>query len=127
MQAVMQAIRARKPALCALMLSVFVGALVGCGGGGRSGSSAKDLARQRTIATTRIARSIFAVAGLGRRATGNNPMPMGSMPMGRRAALLLSALRRGRDVQQGLDEGTGLYYTMTTNADGSGRQDLFTD
>lgn len=122
----MLAIRAVRPALCAVVTVVVIG-LAGCGGGGRNGSSAKDLARQRAIATTRIARSIFAVAGIGRRATGSDPMPMGSMPTRGRITLLLSALHRGRDVQQGLDEGTGLTYTMTTNPDGSGRQDLFAD
>src|SRR5262249_19243427 len=41
--------------------------------------------------------------------------------------LLLAALHRSREVQQGQDEETKLYYALTVNDDGSGRQDLFVD
>lgn len=112
--------------LCALML-------VGCGGGGsKKGESAKALARQRLVATARIARHTLAMAGLGRRVSTRAPR----IGLGNRAAqLLLHRFSRSGGTggnttpapQQGQDEETGLYYTLTLNADGSGVQDLFTD
>src|SRR5579872_3755886 len=99
--------------------------LAGCGGGGGSPASTQSkqsLARQRAIETARLNRAILAVAGLSRqvtRAPGSG--------MTRRLAILLSALHRSRDVFQGFDPDTGLYYTVTVNPDGSGREDLFLD
>jgi hypothetical protein len=94
--------------------------LFGCGGGG--GSSRNARVQERAIATTRNSRALFAIAGLGMKGT-RAPHPK----MGRRAGLLLSVLRHTRAVPSGYDEELKLYYTVTLNADGSGRQDLFTD
>jgi hypothetical protein len=44
-----------------------------------------------------------------------------------RLRAIASALRRSRAALEGQDRETGLYYAMSINADGSGRQDLFTD
>lgn len=103
-------------------LAVF--ALIGCGGGSGSTTSndAKSVARKRMIATTRVARNIFAMAGFAQRVS-RAP----SANTTHRIQMLLAALQRRRDVQRGKDADTGLYYALTINADGSGRQDLFTD
>ena len=106
----------------AVICVLFSMALFGCGGGG--GAIGGSRARERAIATTRNARTTFAVAGLGR--TG--AITRATRPkMGSRAQILLASLQRKRDVPQGYDEGTQLYYTVTLNSDGSGRQDLYTD
>jgi hypothetical protein len=47
--------------------------------------------------------------------------------MGRRAQAALSTQQKHRETTQGQDEDTKLYYRITQNADGSARQDLFTD
>ncbi len=101
--------------------------LTGCGGGGgSSGTSAtptaKSQVRQRVIACARLTRAALAIVGLGkmitRTAGGRRP---------RLISLLLPAFHHTRDVVQGYDGDTQLYYTLTFNADGSGRMDLSTD
>lgn len=96
----------------------------GCGGGSSSSSNTmtKVVIRQRTIASARLMRAIFALAGLGK------PVTRGAA--GRRehrAGIAVAALRQSRDVAQGVDDGTKLTFTRTVNADGSGREDLFAD
>lgn len=71
-----------------------------CGGGSSNKSALpKVVIRERAIASARLMRAIFAVA----------------------------ALRHSRDVTQGVDDGTKLTFTRTVNAEGSGREDLYTD
>lgn len=96
-------------------------ALFGCGGGGGS-SRNSSLVQSRAIATTRNSRALFAIAGLGMKGT-RAP----HAKMGRRADVLLAALKHTRASSAGYDEELRLYYTATVNADGSGRQDLFTN
>ncbi|HZT43579.1 MAG TPA: hypothetical protein VFA07_15550 [Chthonomonadaceae bacterium] len=115
-------------ALAALVLF----ALVGCGGGSSSSSgSSKASTRQRLIATTRVFRDVYAMAGLARRGTSTSSSKAtsraSSRTVSRRVAFLLSALHGTRGVQQGLDPDTSLTYRLTVNSDGSGREDLFTD
>lgn len=107
--------------------SSFVLLLTGCGGGGHSGS--KSLARQRAVTSTRVMRATMAVAGFGKKLTRAAPATLngGRVGMGSRVPVLLAALRRTRATDQGQDASTGLYYVLTVNDDGSGRQDLFTD
>src|SRR2546427_781578 len=96
----------------------------GCGGGGGSPTNnARAVARAREIATTRLARATLAVAGLGRNVLTRSVGVRGS----RRAALILAALRGGRATTVGFDADSALYYTLTINADGSGKQLLFSD
>src|SRR5690242_1008742 len=106
---------ARRFALFVLPLAAL---LVGCGGGGSSssGKMSRGTARERAIATARLTRSTFSIAGFGRRITRAS----GSS----RLRLILGSIRGSRDVPPGFDKETGLYYTLTTNSDGSGRQDL---
>ncbi len=98
--------------------------LAGCGGGGGGSAqhvtSTKSVARARIIATTRVTRATFAIAGIAKKIT-RAPQ----IGMGQRVALLLAALRRTRSVTQGLDPETGLYYVLNINADGSGREDMY--
>src|SRR5262245_21319743 len=94
--------------------------LFGCGGGG--GSSRSALVQSRAIATTRNSRALFAIAGLGMKGT-RAPHSR----LGRRAEVLLGALKHTRAGASGYDEELKLYYTAMLNADGSGRLDLFTD
>jgi hypothetical protein len=111
--------------LCVALLLCAVG-VVGCGGGGGSSSSAKSSANKttatnRVVATCRIEQATFAIVGLGR------PITRTARPrLGLQGLVALS--RRGtRDVTQGQDSGTKLYYTRTINTDGSGELDLFLD
>lgn len=98
--------------------------LIGCGGGNGGSGISREQVQFRAIATTRNARSTFAIAGLARTGVTRRP---GQVRMGRRAAIFLTALRRTRSVTQGFDEGTQLHYTVTLASNASGRQDLFTD
>jgi hypothetical protein len=103
-------------------LIVCMALLVGCGGGGGSpAGNSKATARKRVVATTRIEQATFAIVGLGR--------PITRAPRPRLGLIALIPRSRGvaRDVVQGQDAGTGLYFTRTINADGSGRLDLFLD
>ncbi len=103
-----------------LLVIVLIG-IFGCGGGGSSSKLARATARERAIASARLMRGTFAVAGIGRtitRAT-NTFRP--------RLRLLLAALRPARDTPPDLDPGTGLFFVTALDADGSGRQDLFVD
>ena len=112
-----------------LILAALVSfALIGCGGGSSSSAGgSKAATRQRVIATTRVFRDVYAMAGLARRGASTSSSRAASRGMSRRVAFLLSALRGTRGVQQGQDPDTGLYYRLTVNSDGSGREDLFTD
>ncbi len=92
----------------------------GCGGG--SGQSGGNRSRPLLIATTRVTRAQVAMAGLAVRINRSH-----SPAMGHRAAVLLRALQRKRDVEQGQDEDTGLYYALNVQEDGSGSQNLFLD
>jgi hypothetical protein len=97
--------------------------LVGCGGGGSSSNSSnsKATAKARVVATCRIEQATFAIVGLGR------PITRTAKPrLGLQGLVPLSRGAR-RDVVQGQDAGTKLYYTRTINADGSGQLDLFLD
>lgn len=94
--------------------------LCGCGSGGSSNLGSR--VQERAIATTRNSRALFAIAGLGMKGT-RAP----HSKMGRRADVLLSALTHTRADSSGYDDELKLYYTITLNADGSGRQDLFAD
>lgn len=92
----------------------------GCGGGGSGERSAKAIARKRAIASARLARGTFAVAGIGRtvgRAAAFRP----------RLRLILALIKGGRESPPDLDPGTGLYFVKTVDVDGSGREDLFSD
>ena len=95
--------------------------LCGCGGGGGS-SRVSSRVQQRAIATTRNSRALFAIAGIATKGTR-----AAHIKMGRRAEVLLSALKHSRADLSGYDEELKLYYTAAINADGSGRQDLFAD
>ncbi len=110
---------------CLRLLCLLLGAvtMVGCGGGSsKSPAMSRSTVRERAIATTRVARATFALAGLGRHITRAPHTGMG------RTALFLAALHHTRDaVTEGKDADTGLFFTLTTAADGSGQQNLFTD
>ncbi len=110
--------------LCIMLLLGTVG-LVGCGGGGSStsskGAASKATAKNRVVATCRIEQATFAIVGLGRPITRTAKPRLGLLG-------LVPLSRRGtRDVTQGQDDGTKLYYTRTINADGSGQLALFLD
>ena len=116
--------------------------LVGCGGGGGSSSSSKKAINPKTrlIESTRLSRAILAVTGLGRTITrAATPPIQKKWSMSGRISLFFNT---AAGAQQGsartapptapaappaLDPGTGLYYTTTVNADGSGEQFLFVD
>ena len=109
-----------------LYLAVVVCAIAcaGCGGGSGSpakGVSSKTTAKVRVVATARIEQSVFAVIGLGRPITRTTKPRLGLL------GLIPLSRRVSRDVVQGQDTGTGLYYTRTINADGSGQLALFLD
>jgi hypothetical protein len=114
----------RGPVFAAAACLLATLSLTGCGGGnGNSPNSARAQARAREIATTRLIRTTLAVSGLGRKLFTRSVGVRGS----RRVSFILAALHGGRATQTGLDPDTGLYYTLTTNVDGSGSQLLFTD
>ncbi len=94
--------------------------LAGCGSASKQ--SSRSQARSRAAASARLTRATFAIAGLGMRVTRSTG-PRGSA----RLRAISSALKRSRSALEGQDRETGLYYAMTVNPDGSGRQDLFTD
>jgi hypothetical protein len=92
-------------------------------------SSSKAIAKQRAVDAMRITRATLAIAGFARRVTRS-----ASAPMGNRVSLWLSAIQHRRASSLNstptapvLDTDTGLYYTITVNADGSGQEDLFVD
>ena len=95
--------------------------LSGCGGGG-GGSTSRSRVQERAIATTRNSRALFAIAGVWMK----GPLAPHSK-LGRRAEVLLGARNHTRTAASGYDDELKLYYTAVLNADGSGRQDLFTD
>lgn len=111
------------------LAALILFALVGCGGGSSTTSAGNSMSRtqQRVIATTRVFRNVFAMAGLARRGASTSVSSPSGRGMSRRVVFLLSALHGTRGVQQGQDVDTGLYYRLTVNSDGSGREDLFTD
>jgi hypothetical protein len=91
--------------------------LAGCGGGGSSQSASspsRETARLHTLAAARTTRNKIAFTNLSFRA--------GQAVIARtRSATSSRAAVTGQDIP------TQLYYTLTTNADGSGKYDLFTD
>ena len=114
------------------ILFFTLAALLGAGCQGTSSpccsTNTKAAARQRAVSTMRLTRASLAVAGLGRQIT-RAPSPARQARFG----VWLAAVRRHRDaaapapVPPTPDPDTGLYYTLTVNADGSGQQNLFTD
>jgi len=112
-------------------LLLGIALMTGCNGGSSCCSStSKATAKERVVATMRITRATFAVAGFARR-VARSPSP----GMGNRIGVWLAAIRSHRDASPlpptpsppVLDKDTNLYYTLTVNSDGSGRQDLFVD
>jgi hypothetical protein len=111
--------------LWTLALAAVGWALAGCGGGGGSSATASSnrlsraTLRKRAIASARLTRGAFAIAGIGRTITRS--------PGARTTRLhtTLGAIRRTRDTPPDLDPGTGLYFVTQTDLDGSGREDLF--
>ncbi len=91
--------------------------LAGCGGGGSSQSASspsRETARLHTLAAARTTRNKRAFASLS--------FSAGQAVINRtRSAMSSLAAVTGQDAP------TQLYYTLTTNADGSGKYDLFTD
>ena len=96
-------------------------------------NNTKATARQRAVGTMRLTRASLAVAGLARRITR---APTRSRQA--RFGVWLAAVRRHREAAPPVpsppdpatptpDPNTGLYYTLTVNADGSGQQNLFAD
>jgi hypothetical protein len=106
------------------LVVIVLGALlaVGCGGGSGSRDLSKATVRARAIASLRITRATFAIAGLSRKAT-RAPR---SGPDNRPARLLL-ALSLSRATDPDYDAETKLYYTLESHSDGSGKQALFAD
>ena len=110
-------------ALALACLAVALLALAGCGGGG--GSSARldrKAARERAIASARLTRGAFAIAGIGRTITRAPKLTA------RRMHVTLNVIHKTRDTPPpDLDPGTGLYFVSQTQLDGSGEEDLFVD
>ena len=105
----------------ALCLAAVLGILSGCGGGSGSGKLSRATIRERAIASARLTRGVFAIAGIGRQITKS---PNVNRP---RLRFILAAARRTRDTPPDFDPDTGLYFVVTTDIDGSGQQSLFED
>lgn len=107
--------------LAALSLGIL---LVGCGSGGSSAKKAslnKATAQKFSVATIRVMRAALAMTGLARRVSRAHSGPA-------RLPLILAAVLRTRDTPTtGLDDDTGLYYSLAVQPDDSGQQLLFTD
>jgi hypothetical protein len=101
-------------------LAVF--ALIGCGGGSNSIDISKATVRKRILAATRLANEAFAVAGLVRHDNRSVSSSKGFLP-----PRLSFVLLRQRDTPEGIDQATGLYYTLNITSNGSGVQKLYTD
>jgi len=104
--------------LCLLIVLVSAS---GCGGGSSGSKSSKSTLRERAIASVRLTRGTFAIAGIGRMFTRavHSERP--------RLKSILAAARRTRDAQPDLDPDLGLYFVVQTDLDGSGHEDLFAD
>src|SRR5436309_2172827 len=88
-------------ALPAACLAAALLSLAGCGGGGGSSRLARAKARERAIASARLTRGTFAIAGIGRTITRAPKLT------GRRMHVTLNAIRRTRDTPPpDLDPGT---------------------
>ena len=101
--------------ICLALGALFVVSLAGCGGGSSSTNPAasKAAVRKQTIKAARVSKSISTAARFGKRAAA--------------AVSLRTRAAHTRDAGGALDQGSGLYYVLTSNADGSGKIDLFTD
>jgi hypothetical protein len=91
--------------------------LTGCGGGGTSQSASslsRETARLHTLAAARTTRNKTAFASL-------------SYLIGQAVINRTRSATSSRAAVTGQDAPTQLYYTLTTNVDGSGKSDLFTD
>lgn len=107
-------------ALPILLLAAF--GAVGCGGGSSSAKRSKALIRERAVASARLTRGVFAIAGIGRKITR---VPRPERP---RLRWALVSVRHTRDAgAPNLDPDLGLYFVSQTDLDGSGHEDLFAD
>jgi hypothetical protein len=104
-----------------VIVIVFSAVLTGCGGGSSSGRLSRATIRERAIASARLTRGVFAVAGIGRTITRS------ADPIRPRLQIVVAAIRHTRDTPPDFDPDTGLFFVVTTNIDGSGQQSLFED
>ena len=110
-------------AAAALVIAVaIVVGVLGCGGGGsaRSRLTQKQI-RKRAIASARLTRGTFAIAGIGRQFT------RAAIAVRPRLRAIVTAVRRTRDVNADFDADLGLYFVVQSELDGSGHQFLFSD
>src|SRR5438309_5820844 len=88
-------------------------ALAGCGGGGGGSRLSRAKARERAIASARLTRGAFAIAGIGRTITRAPKLTA------RRMHVTLNVIRSTRDTPPpDLDPGTGLYFVAQPQLDG---------
>lgn len=107
--------------LSAAGLCVAIAATAGCGGGSGTSRKSKAIIRERAIASARLTRGVFAIAGIGRKITR---VPKAARP---RLRWILAAVQHSRDAAPDFDPDLGLYFVSQTDLDGSGHQDLFSD
>lgn len=113
-----------------IALLLLAAALTGCGGGGGGSRSAKAQAREKALGTTRLARTMFSIVGLGRHSSRAAKLPQApgtKRGVGSRLGRWLMARQPGRAPVQGFDTDSGLYYRITTSTDSSSQEALFTD
>ena len=110
-----------RSAMTAAIFSVLIVAFTGCGGGSSAQKATRKQVRERAIASARLIRGSFAIAGIGRKITRS---PRALRP---RLREIVAAMRHTRDAQPDFDDDLGLYFVIRTAADGSGNQDLFED
>ncbi|HLK56653.1 MAG TPA: hypothetical protein VKU00_08820 [Chthonomonadaceae bacterium] len=107
---------------------LIAGLLAGCGGGGSStqlvpnSRPVSPQVRAHVVATTRVARSMFIVAGIGKQITRSAQT---GKPL--RFQRILAALKHRRTVASDFNNDLGLYENFVANSDGSGLQNLFAD
>jgi hypothetical protein len=111
----------RHVVLYSACVAAMVVVLAGCGGGSSSGRTARKTVRERAIASARLTRGTFAVAGIGRTIT------RATTAWRPRLRLVMAAVRHTRDTPPDFDPGTGLYFVIQANVDGSGQESLFAD
>jgi hypothetical protein len=112
----------RSRSLFSILIVIIVSAVLsGCGGGSSSGRLSRATIRERAIASARLTRGVFAVAGIGRGITRS----AGATHL--RLHVVVAAIRHTRDTPPDLDPNTGLFFVITADVDGSGQQSLFAD
>jgi len=95
--------------------------LAGCGGGSSAAKRSRARVRELAIASARLTRGTFAIAGIGRKHTRSN-----SAVRPRLRSIVANA-RHSRDAQVDFDSDLGLFFMVQSDIDGSGHEDLFAD